>query len=230
MKIERKTMSLLNKTRVIYNYVLCKLGIRDILPSEIINRCIVVDNSETLVTIPLKYTYGHASEQKIRKQVNEMLCEANKNLQVGYSIVVTEGYRSLSKQQVLWDKEIERLKTIHPEYSNSDLVFNAKISIANPTSNSGGGHQTGGAIDVKLMLNDLEVDMGTDILEFNRKTKTDSEHIDSNQRNNRAILNSAMATAGFVNYPAEWWHFSYGDKMWAAYLGKRYAVYGPLKG
>lgn len=34
-----------------------------------------------------------------------------------------------------------------------------------------------------------------------------------------------MTEEGFVNYPAEWWHFSYGDKMWAAYSYKKYAFY-----
>ena len=37
-----------------------------------------------------------------------------------------------------------------------------------------------------------------------------------------------MQRAGFVNYPAEWWHFSYGDKMWAAYSHKEYAIYGDV--
>ena len=24
-----------------------------------------------------------------------------------------------------------------------------------------------------------------------------------------------MTSAGFVNFPAEWWHWSYGDREWA---------------
>jgi D-alanyl-D-alanine dipeptidase len=31
-----------------------------------------------------------------------------------------------------------------------------------------------------------------------------------------------------VNYPAEWWHYSYGDRMWAAYSNRRTAIYGVL--
>ncbi len=26
--------------------------------------------------------------------------------------------------------------------------------------------------------------------------------------------------------PAEWWHFAYGDRIWAAYKHKRHAIYG----
>lgn len=46
---------------------------------------------------------------------------------------------------------------------------------------------------------------------------------------NRLILLRAMQRAGFVNYPTEWWHFSYGDKMWAAYCNKKTAVYDVVK-
>ncbi|HAE24988.1 MAG TPA: hypothetical protein DCG33_06580 [Prevotellaceae bacterium] len=37
-----------------------------------------------------------------------------------------------------------------------------------------------------------------------------------------------MQCAGFANYPAEWWHFCYGDKMWAAYNNKKTAFYDVL--
>ena len=30
----------------------------------------------------------------------------------------------------------------------------------------------------------------------------------------------------FVNFPGEWWHFCYGDKMWAAYKNKKECKYG----
>lgn len=35
-----------------------------------------------------------------------------------------------------------------------------------------------------------------------------------------------MTSAAFVNYPSEWWHWSYGDKYWAAMLNRPYALYG----
>ena len=34
-----------------------------------------------------------------------------------------------------------------------------------------------------------------------------------------------MTTAGFTNYPAEWWHYSYGDRMWAAYSHNKISFY-----
>ena len=33
---------------------------------------------------------------------------------------------------------------------------------------------------------------------------------------------------GLVNYPTEWWHWSFGDRYWALLSGARHALYGPL--
>lgn len=94
-------------------------------------------------------------------------------------------------------------------------------------SGIGGGHQSGGAVD--LTLCDREgrpIDMGTGYMEHNDSTATYSKHITSEQRKNRKILLTVMEETGFVNYPAEWWHFAYGDRMWASYKHKRHAIYG----
>ena len=31
----------------------------------------------------------------------------------------------------------------------------------------------------------------------------------------RELLRSVMEEAGFQRHPIEWWHFSYGDQLWA---------------
>ncbi len=38
-----------------------------------------------------------------------------------------------------------------------------------------------------------------------------------------------MHAAGFVNYPTEWWHWSYGDRYWALLTGSPHAVYGATR-
>jgi D-alanyl-D-alanine dipeptidase len=35
-----------------------------------------------------------------------------------------------------------------------------------------------------------------------------------------------MTKAGFINYPKEYWHYSYGDVMWAELTGSTTAIYG----
>ncbi len=46
-------------------------------------------------------------------------------------------------------------------------------------------------------------------------------------RYNRDLLAAAMDAAGFINYPAEWWHWSYGDRYWAFQTSRDTALYGP---
>ena len=49
---------------------------------------------------------------------------------------------------------------------------------------------------------------------------------DEEARANRRLLHWVMTQAGFAGHPDEWWHFSYGDQLWAALTGAPAAVYG----
>ncbi|WP_271255300.1 M15 family metallopeptidase [Pseudanabaena sp. Chao 1811] len=35
-----------------------------------------------------------------------------------------------------------------------------------------------------------------------------------------------MTHSGFVRHPHEWWHFSYGDQIWAWICNEKLAIYG----
>ena len=39
----------------------------------------------------------------------------------------------------------------------------------------------------------------------------------------------AMNQAGFVQHPCEWWHFSFGDQLWAWYTKSDAAFYGAVE-
>ena len=45
-----------------------------------------------------------------------------------------------------------------------------------------------------------------------------------------ATLVRALRHAGLVNYPTEWWHWSYGERYWAFATGAEHARYGPVAG
>jgi D-alanyl-D-alanine dipeptidase len=38
-----------------------------------------------------------------------------------------------------------------------------------------------------------------------------------------------MEAEDFVWYPGEWWHYCYGDRMWAVYSGRTECMYGSLE-
>ncbi len=42
----------------------------------------------------------------------------------------------------------------------------------------------------------------------------------------RQLLARVMTSAGFVQHPNEWWHFSWGDQLWAWRSGATTACYG----
>lgn len=42
----------------------------------------------------------------------------------------------------------------------------------------------------------------------------------------RQLLTTALTAAGLVNYPARWWHWSYGDRFWASVTDAPHARYG----
>ena len=76
-----------------------------------------------------------------------------------------------------------------------------------------------------------ELDMGTrvnaDPEESDGACYTDADNIGDEARANRRLLATALTGAGLVNYPTEWWHWSYGDRYWALAAGAPYAIYGP---
>ena len=55
---------------------------------------------------------------------------------------------------------------------------------------------------------------------------TEPPNISRAARANRDILTGAMSAAGLVNYPTEWWHWSFGDHYWALTTGHPSAIHG----
>ena len=77
-------------------------------------------------------------------------------------------------------------------------------------------HSTGAAIDVTLIdEGGAAIEMGSPIDEISERSFPDHFAIGSDFGQRRQILNHAMTTAGFKRHWHEWWHFSYGDQIWA---------------
>ena len=218
--------------RVWIAYWLWRLGLQRILPRAVINRVPVVECDEPFVLVyessRLRLRDGSGSAFRVREGVAKRLYAAAELLPDDFTLILVEGYRSLERQQMLWDAELASTKSLHPRIDRAEAERLTRLRIADPTS-SGGGHQVGAAVDVTLANADgTELSMGTAVCGFSELTPT---HADAGMfqsvRKRRRLLCRVMRQAGFVNYPGEWWHFSYGDKMWAAYGRKRRAIYGP---
>ena len=91
------------------------------------------------------------------------------------------------------------------------------------------GHPTGGAIDVSLYNSETktDLDMGSDIGDIfsDERMSWFCDSLTTAQQNNRQLLLELMCGQGFAPYWGEWWHYSYGDKEWAAYYNQPNAIY-----
>ena len=225
------------KWKVWCNVWLVHFGIREIYPVDYIRSIKVKDCGEKMVNLT---DYFDAQSGVLmddilyaRERVCLMLQEVVKNLPDGYVLKIKSAYRSLREQRQKWTRAMERTKLLYPNLAGEELYRKTREYCADPLSERGGGHQTGGALDVTLCIKAGDeispLDMGTEIGEYSEKTKTENPHLDVLQRKNRTLLKQEMERVGFVNYPNEWWHYSYGDQMWCAYSRHKTAFYGKIE-
>jgi len=217
--------------RVFINILFVRLGIRKLLPSQAIRSIPVVECGEELVKLSsslLRISDKTVFPVYVRKTVLDKLISINNEMaQHGYALLIYEAYRSSEVQYKMWHEEFEKMKFLHQDWDDNKIKHVISKRIAQPNGINVGGHQTGGAIDLTICTNDgIELDMGTKYLEFSEKTFSSSKNISNLQMENRNLLIHQMRENGFANFPAEWWHFSFGDSMWAAYLRQKNAIYG----
>jgi D-alanyl-D-alanine dipeptidase len=216
----------------------------------------IIESGEPLVKIPLELfavetphpyeklgaNYGEHSPYFLRETVVKNLITAQNYLQSEYPswyIQIFDAYRPVAVQQFMVDysfaQALEEKGIKKEDLSPQQLteIWQQVYDIwAVPSldMNTPPPHSTGAAVDITLVNNDGEiVNMGSPIDEMSERSYPDY-FIDKNSEyhHNREILNNAMLKAGFQRNPKEWWHFSYGDQMWAWLSNQTTASYGRL--
>lgn len=221
-----------------------KNQIEKTLPRSAWDRVVIQENNEPLVEVKesKRLKIGGISKSYtpsffVRKTLEEKLVRVSENLPEGINLVLIEGYRSLESQQQTWDKKFEKLKTENQDWSDEEIEKQIRLVVAKPSPLA--NHHCGGAIDVCLVYESgTFLDMGTpypglvDDTDFNKnllyKTSMFSEEITEEQKANRKILRDTMEMEDFVWYPGEWWHYCWGDRMWAVYSNQTECFYGPV--
>lgn len=154
--------------------------------------------------------------------------EAADYLPYGYKIEVKEAYRPLSLQRGFFEEAIQYYKNQHP-LKNEKEIYKLACQYVAPVEVA--GHPTGGAIDITLIKDGVELDMGSEFneapIEPQNLSHLHSTYINALAKENRKILIDCLEKVGFVNYPAEWWHWSYGDRYWA-FQNNCDALYSPI--
>ena len=149
------------------------------------------------------------------------LIRAKKLLPRGYNFKIWDCKRSYGIQELMMKSFWKRLGL---KYQSSPVKEREKLLL----KFSGGlikkvkrldTHRNGGSFDLTVVDPiGAELYMGTDHDDLTDKAKTDYYENKTRLRlseqevkRNRRLLKRVMKKAGFVNYAAEWWHWSYGE-------------------
>src|SRR3989344_6088736 len=159
----------------------------------------------------------------VRESVAIMLSQVQSLLHKGFYIKIIDTYRPMEAQKKIYAQVLSELKNKLHHLTDKELEKETDKWVANPRIIP--PHTTGGAIDLILLdKNRKEINFGTKINTVLVKAATEFP-FKNEVKNNRLFLVKTMTEAGFVNYPLEWWHWSYGDRIWAFYKKKPFAIY-----
>ncbi|GHA10813.1 M15 family metallopeptidase [Oceanisphaera arctica] len=209
----------------------------------------IEENQEPLVPVslapaplqvyPAYYKMGipnSVPECHVRTGVYQRLLQAAQALPAGISLLLLDSWRPYAVQQYLYDTLYDALETRLPNKTATELEQMTREFVSLPSTrvDAPSPHLTGGSVDVTLVdRHGLMLDMGTQFDEASVWSHTHAyEEIaapdarETEVINNRRLLYSVMTLAGFTNLPSEWWHFDFGNQLWAWYSGAERAVYG----
>ena len=183
------------------------------------NECIMVS------LMPESRKFFKKNQCLVRKTVAEKLARIQNKLHE-FRLVIFDGFRALELQKLLYDKQLKIFHAQHQQLSKEKLNKLCQRFVAPVTEGVIPPHCTGGAVDLTLVRQGKQLDMGTLWGEMSSRSRTQSREITKKARLNRNLLIKAMKTEGFCNYPFEWWHWSYGDRYWAMKNRMKISIYG----
>jgi D-alanyl-D-alanine dipeptidase len=174
---------------------------------------------------------GSLPEVWVRESVYDKLLLAADLLPEGLRLVIWDGWRSYDLQSYLFKKMLDRLKAKGITGEEAREQASVYVAIPSKEPETVSGHSTGGAVDITLAdMRGHYLNMGGGFDEIEEHSQTwyyeNPDRGNVIARNNRRLLIRIMESAGFSNYPNEWWHFDYGNNAWAVRTKAEYAFYG----
>ena len=185
------------------------------------------------------------STWKLREEVINRLEKVNDYLisKNSFYLLIYDSWRPLEVQEFMFKRaflyECEKLN-IDASFKNRksypSILKTVEKFWAYPSYDSRcpPPHSTGGALDVCLSdkVGNL-VEMGSKVDQMDETSNPKFyENINNdkaiNWNSRRNLLRKVMIKFGFAQHPNEWWHFSYGDQLWAWKNKKTNALYGRI--
>jgi D-alanyl-D-alanine dipeptidase len=183
-------------------------------------------------TSDLKDDVDNPRFSQVRAGLADRLLAARAHLPEGFSLQVVEGLRPAALQERYFTSYRDGLRSSDPRLSDEESFLLASRHVSPPAV---APHVSGAAIDLTLVDGDgSPCDLGSAINATPEDSRGacyfDAPDLGRAARHHRAILAEALSGVGLVNYPPEWWHWSYGDRYWALLTGRPAARYGPAVG
>ena len=166
---------------------------------------IEITTNEFDVTINLAYAKSsNFTGEKIYKNsrcylhkdaINNLTNAINIAKGLGYKLKIYDAFRPSEAQEKLWNFNPDPQFISHPQ--------------------KGSPHSRGVALDVTLLKNNKNLDMGTPFDSFSEKSFHGNNNIGAQAKKNRMILLAIMTLAGWDYYKNEWWHYQlFNSKNW----------------
>lgn len=147
-----------------------------------------------------------------------------------YKLIVRAAHRPQEVQIALLQLVVREHKIKNPEVSDEAALEYARIFVSDPAIKLP-PHCCGAAVDVDVLDQQTGrlVDFGCPVNTDGPQAFLHSSDIHPQQTAHRTMLLTAMLRAGFASYYAEWWHYSYGDQLWAYFYSQKNALYGIIE-
>lgn len=178
-----------------------------------------------------RYIASHLSYDGVyvRSELAKRLEFTAESLDNRYKLVVRAGHRPIEVQRTTLLECAKDYEDEHPSVSKEAALEHARTFVSDPDLTLP-PHVCGAAVDVELLDTETE-----ELLDFGSKINDDSEksflhypNLTIKQKDNRQLLLTTMLEAGFASCMPEWWHFSYGDQVWAWFYGEEFSLYSPI--
>ncbi len=194
----------------------------------------VVDSGEPLIDVTglgISHNGRTTTGRLVRAGVAQRLVAAQPLLPPGVRLLLMEGHRSAESQERLFTAYSDGLRHRFTDADDQEIRrlatrFVAPLEVA--------PHVAGAAVDIALVdVFGDRLPMGTVVdgtpEQRDASCRFDAPDIDPVARTHRTMLAHALTEVGLVNYPTEWWHWSFGDRYWAHITGADHALYGPVR-
>jgi len=166
----------------------------------------------------------------LREEVAKRLYKALGYLPENWTMILRDGHRPTAVQHKLLQSLIDKYVQERPDSKIEEAIAYARTFVSDPEIQLP-PHCCGIAVDVDVLDTNTGnlVDFGSSVNTPSEISFLHSKNISKLQYANRITLLTAMLGAGFAPCHTEWWHFSYGDKVWAYFYDEPHVLYGIIE-